>query len=126
MPTTRSADWDTAFTRAASLRARGAGFHRTIRSDVWWVDPVPNPATRSPATYWVTGFADECFSCVCDQFLGRKHDPRPCAHIARVCLETGATPMIWTENPTCKGGHDKVVKGYTKEALHHPNCGCTA
>ena len=25
--------------------------------------------------------------------------------------------MIRTDNPSCTGGHDRVIRGYTKEAL---------
>lgn len=116
------ADWEVATTRAHTQQADGAVFHRTIRPDLWWVDP----ATRGPSTFWVTGFADGCFSCVCTTFLPGRSPSRPCSHIARVCIETRATtPMIYTENPACTGEHDKVVKGYTKQALHHPQCGCS-
>jgi hypothetical protein len=114
-------DWETATTMARTLKDQGAIFHRTIRSNVWWVDPVPDLTTENPATFWVTLHTDGCYSCV-----EGKSPSGPCAHIARVCLETGAPPMIWTENhPSDPRGHNKRIRGYTKEALHHPECGCS-
>src|SRR5688500_6439785 len=76
MTTTYGADWQAATKKANALRDQGAIFHRTIRSNVWWVDPVLNdPPSARPATYWVTSHPDGCFSCVCDTFLERKAPP---------------------------------------------------
>jgi hypothetical protein len=126
MSTNCGADWGGATERARNQAAEGATFHCTILPNVWWVDPVPkDPPPNKPATYWVTLHPDGCYSCVCTTFLPDKGPTSACSHIARVCLETRATPMIYTENRACPGGHDTVIKGYTKEALHHPQCGCS-
>lgn len=109
--------WKKAVARAQDLARNGAAWHPTKRSDVWWLDPVPkDPPSKKPSTYWVTWFPDGCFTCVCDAFEGGT----PCAHIARVFLETWTSPKIWTENPTCTDPvlHDHGPDGYTKEALH--------
>jgi len=117
MPVTSSKKWKAAISRAQNLHAAGATFHRTIRTDVWWVDPVPkDPPPKRPATYWVNRHGDGCYSCVCATFRAGN----PCSHIARVCLETGATPKIWTDNPSCTGGHNVVVSGNIEEELRLP------
>lgn len=127
MSTARSVNWARATATAIRLRDAGAEYHRTRLINVWWVDPVPkHPAPAKPATYWVTRHADGCFSCVCSMFLETKSAASPCSHIARVCREIGATPIIWAENPACVDveRHSRTVNGYVKEALHHPQCGC--
>src|SRR5215212_7846583 len=86
MSTTNSADWQNAIETAHTLADEGATFHRTTRSDLWWVDPVPrDPPTARPASYWVTLHPDGRYSWVCDTFLDRKSPKSPCSHIARVC-----------------------------------------
>jgi len=116
MSMTDRIDWKAAIKKAHNLADQGAVFHRTTHSNVWWVDP----AMGGPSTYWVTQHPDGCYSCV-----ERRSPQGRCSHIARVCLEVGATPMISAENPACAGGHVGVIKGYTKQVLPHPHCGCS-